>query len=106
MSDITTKPWYIDRKSGRAFATALRIACYRGSANVVSILLSQGVDPSAASQFSGLSCLASANIRAREDVAEELLAYGATLSSTDEEYLGWATGFQDDQLPFRHSICF
>jgi hypothetical protein len=69
----------IDVKGGRASATPLHVACFRGQAKVVKLLLEAGADPNT-TNFKGESCLYWArNHGALEDMEIEglLLKYGA-----------------------------
>lgn len=75
-------PWHIDRMCGRMFSTALQVACQRGSASLVNILLKEGADTS--------WCLSTALLRPNLEIAQSLLQHGATLSETDCEDFGFS----------------
>jgi hypothetical protein len=69
----------IDVKGGRAFATPLHVACFRGKANAVKLLLEAGADPNSRN-FRGESCLFWARDNSSPEYTEIyqlLLKYGA-----------------------------
>lgn len=71
------KPWYIDKKSGRNASTALQVACVRGTARTVEMLLRAGPDPDSTDR-GGFSCLWFATRRRRANIISLLRQYNAT----------------------------
>jgi hypothetical protein len=84
------KPWYVDAKCGRAFSTALQVACVRGTPELVRILLEHGADPSSVCLSRDQSCLAFAIVRCHDEIAQLLVRAGAVFSSTDSEEFGFS----------------
>ena len=84
---VTSGPWYIDHKCGRAFSTALQVASWRGSVRTVKKILAEGADPNSTNS-NGVSCLAAAGIRDRDDIIKVLLENGAKLNYDDEQGSG------------------
>jgi ankyrin repeat protein len=79
--------WYLDHKCGRAFSTALQVACWRGSVRAVGTLLNEGADPNSTNVV-GVSCLGAAAVRNRINIISLLLAHGAKLNNTDQQEYG------------------
>ncbi len=85
--------WSLDQKCGLGSSTALHVACYRGSLETVKVLLEAGANPNFESEISGLSCLAAAKGRGREDdIVQLLLKHGATATERGRSWDRFSPG--------------
>ncbi|KAF2481619.1 hypothetical protein BDY17DRAFT_282133 [Neohortaea acidophila] len=80
---LTTNPhpragsgeWYVDKKGGRHDSTALQVACWRGHAEIVELLLAAGASPNSR-DASGMSCVGAARKGGRKRIVGMLVEAG------------------------------
>lgn len=94
-------PWYIDHKCGRAFSTALQVACWRSSTRTVELILNEGADPNSTNSI-GISCLGVAGAGDRHHIVAELLKHGARLNPVDERVYGFSMRDLEESAKFSH----